>query len=180
MNNYLAILKEFDGILGAVVGSVATLITTQIIKSMGKLNLYLKKWDVENQRNDECGCVTYERATSLDTKSLYITVILEIYNSCENPKIMRNIKFGFYNGKKEVFAVSPNDKENTIKSQHYSIPKEVTIINIEAKKCIVKEFNFEIDNSSIHLLRDTNNIYLLYTNERNIIKRFLIRRSILD
>ena len=37
----LNIIKEFEGIIGAVLGSIGTLIATDILKRKGKLNIYL-------------------------------------------------------------------------------------------------------------------------------------------
>lgn len=177
----IEIIKEFNGIIGAVVGSVTTLIVTKLLKSTGKIHLYLKDWDVKNTIKNEFRERTYIKTTSLEVESLYIKFKMDIYNSSEIPKIMRNIKIGFYDNKKELFSVILNDKDNEITREYFSFSQESTIINIEAKKCIVKEFNFNIDDKTIiDLLKNTNTIYFMYTNEKNKNKKVLIRKNILN
>ncbi|EOW2658305.1 hypothetical protein ACOVAV_002819, partial [Enterococcus faecalis] len=42
MDSIIKLLIEFEGIIGAILGSVATLITTELLKSRGKIRLYLR------------------------------------------------------------------------------------------------------------------------------------------
>ena len=39
MENIVKIIKEFEGIIGAILGSVVTLVVTDILKRKGKLNI---------------------------------------------------------------------------------------------------------------------------------------------
>ncbi|WP_411682458.1 hypothetical protein [Clostridium thailandense] len=181
MEDYLKIIKEFNGIIGAVVGSTTTLVITKLLKSTGKVCLYLKEWEVENTEENEIGEINYIKTTSLEVDSLYIKLTMDIYNSSEIPKIMRNIKIGFYNNKKELFSIVPNDKDNEFKGQQFNFPQKSTIINLESKKCIIKKFSFNIsDKNVIDLLKNANVIYFMYTNENNKNKKFPMRKNIIN
>ena len=61
----LNIIKEFEGIIGAVLGSIGTLIATDILKRKGKLNIYLmdfkgKYWYREKDHYDLTTTVNFK------------------------------------------------------------------------------------------------------------------------
>ena len=62
MQNIICIIKEFEGIIGAILGSTFTLIITDILKKIGKLKIYLNNFEGRywyNSKDDR-----YEQTTS--------------------------------------------------------------------------------------------------------------------
>ena len=98
MQNIICIIKEFEGIIGAILGSAFTLIITDILKKIGKLKINLNDFEERywyNSKDDR-----YEPTTS----KKYCTSIegfrfkfdIDVYNSSELPKIMRDLKISIY------------------------------------------------------------------------------------
>ncbi|MBU3175177.1 hypothetical protein KPL47_02205 [Clostridium estertheticum] len=181
MVNITSIIKEFEGILGAILGSSTTLIITQLLKRMGKLNLFIKNWDVWTQQNDDFGGTSMIKATSCNEAYYYITFNMEIYNGSDIPKIMRDVNIAFYKDKKELFKIVPCDIDNDkIIGGGFRDSQKVNVLNIEPKKCTTKDFGFSIDDiNMLDSLKEVNNIYFIHTNESIKVKKLLIRKQVI-
>ena len=50
------ILLEFEGIIGAILGSVATLVVTDILQRKGKIKQYLMFYEAKTETYKDVGC----------------------------------------------------------------------------------------------------------------------------
>lgn len=182
MNNLIKLIKNFDGILGAVISIIGGLIVsiiTYIWRSCRNLNIGLRNWKVYGSIINELGEYGYEEATSLKYEDIYVKTEVEIYNACDDFKIMRNIKIVFYNNKIKLFDITPYDDDNSvIIADKFKEGGKVSIINIEGKKCIVKKFNFRIIDT-MKYINNVTAVYLEYTDYRNKHKKCLIKENII-
>ena len=94
MKNIICIIKEFEGIIGAILGSTFTLIITDILKKIGKLKIYLNNFEGRywyNSKDDRYEPTTSKKyGTSIE--SFRFKFDIDVYNSSEIPKIMRDLK----------------------------------------------------------------------------------------
>lgn len=56
MSEILQLLNDFQGIIGTILGSVTTLIVTDILKKRGQLKNYLVSYEAKFQTFRDVGC----------------------------------------------------------------------------------------------------------------------------
>ena len=95
----LDITLKFQGILGTAIGAIGVLIITSLLKNLGRICIYFRGWNIEYFKNDEAGGVL---ETSNLNESIYCNYSfeMEIINSSETPRALRDIKVNFYNSNK--------------------------------------------------------------------------------
>lgn len=69
MHDLIIILKEFEGIIGTILGSVTTLIVTDILRKIGKLKLYLIEWRGVYYTKGELGEIVLAKDAALRNKN---------------------------------------------------------------------------------------------------------------
>lgn len=92
------LLNEYDGIIGAILGAVATLITTDRLQHKGRLNIFIMNWTGKYETYYDVGCSAKGKEDS-DLYGYSNEFELEIYNSSSLPKIMRSVKIEYYKNK---------------------------------------------------------------------------------
>jgi len=55
LNDLITFISKFEGIIGALMGVVATLITTQLIKNLGRIEFYFNEYEDKLWRFDRGG-----------------------------------------------------------------------------------------------------------------------------
>lgn len=98
----IAIVSGGIGLLGAVIGAIATLAATWLTKRMqmtGKVSLYAKIVYSKSSIDPACGC--YPSGTS-EGLFLRVPLWLDIVNTCGVPRIVRNVNLHAYSAKKAV------------------------------------------------------------------------------
>ncbi len=173
MNNIIDIIKEFDGILGAILGSVATLITTDIIRKKGKLNIYVESADGNYEYNTN-GFVSTERKKDSNLCYYIFNLKIEIYNKSDSPKIIRNIKLNIYNDDKLVYKKEIKDEATRRHYQSISVVDDATIYNIEPKKIYEYEYKMILSIEELKKLKGDVTFELIFINEKNKIQRFKV------
>ena len=187
MYDYTELIKEVKSITVVILPSIITaIITTSIInykKRLGKIFFFLKEWDCTTPTKDEFGGTSMVKVNSLNVKDIDIMCGLNIINSSEINKIMRDIKIEF--SRKKIFrnriilSIIPLDGDTAIKKVFYYDRKEVNIINIDPQKCITKTFCINVNND-IKNLKNNDKVYISYINERNKKKKQLIKKNIVN
>lgn len=89
------LIQNFEGVIGAILGVVVTLIMSHILKNSGKLIIYPSDLKVEYKKEDQYGA--YEVSCGLE-EAKYVTfdIDFDLYNSSEIPNVFRDLKFTFY------------------------------------------------------------------------------------
>ena len=90
MENIIKIIKEFEGIIGAILGSVVTLVVTDILKRKGKLNIYLMEFKGKYWYKDkDYGDTTTKRKGAV-IDSYRFNFVIDVY------KIIRSLAKDFF------------------------------------------------------------------------------------
>ncbi|MBD5023117.1 hypothetical protein GUF50_27610, partial [Xanthomonas citri pv. citri] len=112
MNNIGEIISNFEGIIGALLGVIVTLILTHILKHFGQIKFYIVDFEIYF-KTDNDGWGTNVMPSKDEAKQIEIHSQIEIYNGAEIPKVLREIKFCFYKNTNLIVSVTPDDKATT-------------------------------------------------------------------
>ncbi len=169
MQDIICIIKEFEGIIGAILGSTITLIITDILKKKGKLKIYLNDFDGKywyNSKDNHYGPTTSKK-DGTNIESFRFEFDIDVYNSSELPKIMRDLKINIYKNKELLKEVDVNDEETRrVVSRCITVDK-TTIYNIPAKESYNFKLSAEIPEDIAFMMKDGLIIKLKYKNEKN-------------
>ena len=110
MSEILQLLNDFQGIIGTILGSVTTLIVTDILKKRGQLKNYLVSYEAKFQTFRDVGCSMGGKRDE-DFYGYSIKYIIQIYNQSDTPKIMRDFRLIFYKNAKEQYSLIPDNEE---------------------------------------------------------------------
>lgn len=169
LNYFLELLKEYEGIIGAVFGSVTTLITTDFLRKKGKCKIYLVFFEGKYKTYNDVGC--YKENDS-DFYSYEIHCKYQVYNGSDIPKIMRDFKVSFIKDTQEVYSVIPKDKTTArISNKAYNI-EEMEIFNISPKEIRVIEQSVYVSEKDLDLIEATTKIELSYYDEKETKRKF--------
>lgn len=175
---YYNFIKEFEGIIGAVLGAVATLIVTDILKRKGKLNLFLMSYKGEyyyfNEDGEGFNSITTKKGTDGLLRYYKLKFVIDVYNSSELPKIMRNIKLKVFKGKdliKELEIYDEDTKRMVVRCIHMD---NANIFNINARESYNLNLCAELPKELAEKLKDGLIFKLSYKDEKNKEKTFEI------
>lgn len=174
-----AIKEIIIGVVSAILGSVATMITTKILKQWGKLKFYFTKYECKNNYDDGMGGYVEEVVNDAkELKNSRVNMKVEIYNSCELPKIMREINIVMCDKKifkQRKYHLIPFDADNRISTNHPGA--NATYISIKPFEYITKELSFYIN--SKEQVDNVNRIYIEFKNENDRTKKHLITKNVI-
>ncbi len=181
MDKVINLIKDFEGIFGAILGSATTLIITDILRKKGKLKFYLMDYNGEYwyESKEKYYGPTKVKECGQDIESYRFQFSLDIYNTSELPKIMRDLKIKVYKNKKLLISIPVNDEETRRYVCRSMTVDQTTIFNFNGKETvnitlgaeIPKKFAEQLNNNSIVLK-------LNYKNEKNKNKYFIIYKGI--
>lgn len=134
----LEVIKDFEGIIGAVLGFVSTLIVTDILRKKGILKIYLMEYEGIYYTNDKGEIRPME-----DEKDIIMFFSLkykiQVYNRSDTPKIMRNFKVTFVKDKKMVYSLVPKNETTRVYTSYSSKVDEMEVSNIIPREIQVLE-----------------------------------------
>lgn len=166
-----ALISVGATIAGTVLGWVLNNLSNR-----GKLNIYVSSWEDKFQYNDDIGEMV-SCSKSEEVQSYSYKVSFDLYNSSGNTKIMRNIQIAFSDGKSDIEKQTPKDDATKRFSSPMVFYDDVEPINIPPKAVI----KLDLHNGSwdkdgeLDYIWKTKKVYLLYTDEKNKMKRMLIK-----
>ncbi|EKQ56255.1 MULTISPECIES: hypothetical protein [unclassified Clostridium] len=174
MDNLIAFISKFEGIIGALMGVVATLITTQLIKNLGKLYFYFYDYDIKYYGQNE-----YHIHSEMDdlskSNSCHYRVRMQLYNSSETIKVLKDMKIEFVLGEKSIIN-KPNNEENVVKRAGFNDYKDFNFINIPPKELIEIKINGNIHDNNMIKMGNIKKIYFIAKNHKNRTIKKLIKK----
>lgn len=161
------IILEFEGIIGAILGSVVTLIITDILQNQGKIKQYLMSYEAKVDTYEDVGCSQRGKEGD-DIYGYGIKYEFQIYNGYKFPKIMRKFNIEFYKDKKLVMSIIPKDESNRRFSCGTSRVEDVEIANIQSYEITSYIHSAYIVNweENFKKLNGVNRIALVYYDEK--------------
>lgn len=176
MNNIICFIKEFEGIIGAVLGSVGTLIVTDILKRKGKLKIYLMASNGNFKYNVMGSILNWRESEEDDFYCYDHNIELNLYNSCDSPKFIRDLKINIYNNNDLLFVKEMKDEDTrVITPGRYSSCKinNAKMYNIEPKIVIDLNLSFYLSEEEYRKIDNDKKVKfeISYINDKNKVKR---------
>ncbi len=174
----LETILKFQGVLGAVVGVIATLIVTHLLRHAGKIYIYFRNWDIKYFKVGEAGG-SLETSNLDETEYCSYSFEIEILNSSEVPKVLRDITIVFYDNNKKLIEKTPNDestKKTFVSGVKIGLLK---ILNLPPKQLIYRKVSGNIKKEELKELAKHRKVYfeaLTYKNKK--IKKLVSKKSL--
>ena len=174
--NITEIVTTLIGVGGTIAGTILGWILNSISQK-GKLKISVSSWKDYFEYNNIGSMVP--SASKEQTELYHFEVVLDIYNSSKNAKIMRNIKIVFCDKKKELKSLIPNDNSSKRTSGPISFYDEVSSLNIAPQTVQQIKLHNGVwkQNNEIDFIWDTQKVYLLYENDKEKTKRILLHKE---
>lgn len=170
-------------IITALIGVGSTIAGTLLgwllnsASNKGNLNIYVVNWNekLENKSNSGYGVPLYADAVSRGAVNHYsYSGSIDIYNSSNNTKIMRDFKIIYLDGKKILKETVPiDDSPKHTVSEHLPAQfNNIGVINIPPKSIISINLHKSIGQSKddVDFLWNSKTILVQYKDEKNNIK----------
>ena len=165
----------------AIVGVVGTLAGTFLgwllnhLSQRGKIHIYVTSFMDEFKYN-KIGCMVPSSSIA-QTESYRYKLVLDLYNSSGETKILRNLTIVFSDGKTDLFKSTPNDDSTGRPSGPIWFYDEIAPINIPPKS--ITQLNLHNgashQNDGLDFIWKTKKIYMTYTNEKNKLCKIHIK-----
>jgi hypothetical protein len=162
MDQVLALLKTYDGVIGAVLGtvlgSISTLFATHWLKNKGKVTFKIKEFNTEFSADDGIG--GRKPTKELDDKGYAkIKISIDIYNSSENIKTLNNICYELVDDTDNViFTGDLADLDTGVFSAGVHRFDDFKYMNCKPKELIKKDLQTSFGPSNILLLSITKKV----------------------
>ncbi|WP_146874016.1 hypothetical protein [Bacillus paralicheniformis] len=160
MNSLGEIISNFEGIIGALLGVIVTLILTHILKHFGGIKFFIVDFEINFRIDKNDGWDAKVNSSKDEATQVEIKSQIEIYNGAEIPKILREVKFCFYKNTNLLVSVIPDDvaTERFDRYSHYR--DELFNINLPSKQ--ITEINLikNIKEEETRLVKKCNRVYL--------------------
>lgn len=166
-------LKEFQGIIGTILGVVVTLITTDIIRRFGKIDMHLSKYKMEflKRTNNELGDVKDEVVNDFDDVDLFsYSFEVAFYNSSDINKSLFDVRIEFVDVDNKVYVEIPYNQDKTQFTGHVWKHEEIDTIELEPKRLKLIRLNGWLHRDKLVNLTSTTHIrkvYLVARNQKN-------------
>ena len=180
MLNLQEIMKSDYEIITAIIGVGGTLLGTILgwllnnLSRKGKLNTYVLSWKDSFEYNS-LGSMIPSKSVE-QTELYYYTLALDIHNSSSEPRIMRDIKIVFSNGKTDVYTEVPDDDSSKRHSGPITLYDKVLPQTIPAKSVFhisLRGGKWKSDTEDLYIW-SVKRVYLEYINDKNRKKRVLL------
>lgn len=178
MPEILQVLNEFQGIIGTIIGSVTTLIVTDILKKRGKLNIYLISYKAKFQTFKGVGCIRKDKEDG-NFYGYSVKYVIQVYNKSDTPKIMRDFKLVFLKNMEEVYSLVPDDEETRRYSSHMTHIDEMEISNIEPKKIQVLKQSIYVMYDMLDRIEGANKVELQYRDEKDKKRKVILSNKVI-
>ena len=183
MKILLQVICSDNGIANTLIGVGGTLLGTILgwalnkLSSKGKLKTYVSNWTDEFKYN-KTGFIVPSNSIELTEMYAY-NLCLDIYNSSAEPKIMRNIRIVFSNGKNDIFISVPKEKRTLRGGNTISVYDNVAPLTILPKSILqidlLKAEWREKDNDLF--IWNVKKVFLEYIDGNNKKRRMLIKKE---
>lgn len=174
IDDVIRILTEFEGIIGALLGAIGTLICTHILKNKGKCIVNIKSDEVKCNSIDDWGTETIKPIEDAD--NLSIKFELELYNTSEIPKYLKDFKLCIKDiNNKDLALLDLYDSSTGRWASASEIYDYIDYINVMPKLFQKKELHCTVHLDENEQVRKMNNLYLNYIDSNNKMKSIKIK-----
>lgn len=185
MIEVIDLIYRFQAVFGAVLGAAATLIVTQVLRNIGKLHFYICEYELVfmgEEKGEDGSMFTSEVEVEDIRKARYLTytLALQIYNSSESMKIIKDITLDFLTVD-NTLSITPEDQDSShVISEHFFVRDKLPFINLPAKTIMqLNLFGYinKEDYPEVNNFNDLKKVKFSYKTYKNKAKHELIWRK---
>lgn len=163
MEKFISIIKEFEGIIGALLGVIITMLMNEYLKEKGNIKYYFDNLTINYKARGNYGNYM-DVDKGEDYEGVEYRLDIQLYNTSESRKILRDIKLQFI-GSEGTIEDIPKDRSTERVSGGISIRDSLKIININPKEIVEIKvggsfYHFNCDD--INDIKKLNNIEKIY------------------
>lgn len=169
------IITALIGVGSTIAGTVLGWLLNSA-SNKGNLNIYVANWNekLDNKSNSGYGVPMHAEAVSRDSVNHYsYSGTIDIYNSSNNTKIMRDFKIVYFDGKRVLKETVPIDDstKHTISEHLPAQYNDIGVVNIPPKSVISINFHNSMGQSKddVAFLWEAKTILVQYKNEKDKI-----------
>ncbi|MDB8439085.1 hypothetical protein [Turicibacter sanguinis] len=164
----LDLFRNYEGIIGALLGVVVTTLLTEWIKSKGRLNFYFDAVNVKYMKGPDSWGICSECDSQEDYQWIEIEFEMQVYNSSEIKRILRDISIQLVSDNDTVISkVFLKQDKNPLKVLNLP-PKEITEFHL---KTTLNHQDIILDD-----YKEIKEIYVITKNEKNKVYKNLIKK----
>jgi hypothetical protein len=136
------------GVFGTVIGAILGFVLNQ----WGSLKVYPQKWN----------CKYFEPSTNQIGNQYGISISydyncqIQLFNTSNNNKIIRDITFNFYNGEKLLFKDYPLINDNTL------VVKKASAYTVQGKSITILDLRNSLSTDNASKIKNTTSVTLSY------------------
>ena len=177
MNEKIQIIIALIGVWGTLAGTILGWLLNNLSKR-GKLNVYVTSF-VDSFKYNNLGVLTPSSSIE-QTQHYSYEATIDLYNSSNETKILRNLTVIFSDGNNDLHKSIPNDNRTERYSSHRYIYDKISPINVPPKTIIqIKLSDGESSkDNGLDFIWKTKKVYLTYTNERGKKKKVNIKSEL--
>jgi hypothetical protein len=184
MDLFLNLLEKHDGLIGglvgALMGSISTLIVSHWLKNSGKVTINVVDYSIKHFVSDGGGGLKEVDSIKEDGTSK-VSIIIDIYNKSESTKTLKNIKYQLLDENNDVMHEEVFRDSSTRKfiggANRYD---DFEYINCNPKELIRKELITNYPPDKILLLRISKKLALLFENTERVNFKSKIIKKVID
>lgn len=162
------------GVLGTILGTILGWVLNSL-SDKGKLKIFVSLWEEQFQYNDTGSMVPSN--SKEQTECYHYNLILDLYNSSSEAKIMRNIKIEFSDGKNILHTSVPKDDDTRRWNGPVAFYNDVVPLNVPPKAIIQLKLHDAAwyTNGDLDFIWNTQMVYLTYCDEKGKEKKIIIK-----
>ncbi len=153
----IEIILKLQGIIGAITGVAVTLIVTHILKNFGKIHFYFHNWRLDFISYQSGGREQVSISDKASNSEYFFE--MEIINTSESKKYLRDIKVKFYNNKKLLLQTIPKNESTKKVKPSGTIIDPLKIINLEPKSIVYYKISGYFKEEDLPNLMKCNKVY---------------------
>lgn len=153
-------------------GTVSTLIATQLLKSIGKVYYYFKDFNIEYSKYDTGG--VHVKSSLEEAEYCDIEFKIQIFNNAENPKNIKDIGL----------MIQTKNKDMILSLHNYATGRHsgggtrydtIDYLNLLPKQFYEYNLKASVDKENIKYLHSIDKIYFIANNYKNKKIRKLLK-----
>ncbi|MGE6261321.1 hypothetical protein ACQKCU_26225 [Heyndrickxia sporothermodurans] len=156
------LIKSFEGIIGAILGTLMTLIVTHTLRKTGKITSNIVNIEFRYVNHGSRFGETVSTLSEADHAS--IEIIVDFFNNSESYKSVNDIEIRLCdNNDNEIQKIIPQDLDPRKASKHSIHYDNLEYFNIGPNELIKKGLRIDFHSENIELLRNTEYFKFIYS-----------------
>lgn len=166
LNNIDIAITATSSFVSAIIGTIVGWFLNELSKK-GKLRININSWRLTGIVRTPDSYGGYNEHEDLDNADYYsYRLIIDVNNTSEKTKIMRNIKVIFYHNKSSILIDIPYNKDTERFSCHRHFYDEIGAVNIPAKGVITLNLIKSYITDNIEDIKKATKVVLVYESEK--------------